>query len=53
MTPCSFTSIGTACAGTVILLKNIGDNYPDTGGKYRMNVAPFICNGFHYSDIDE
>ncbi len=26
MTPCSFTSIGTACAGTVILLKNVGDN---------------------------
>ncbi|MCW1829940.1 hypothetical protein OLZ31_24220, partial [Enterobacter asburiae] len=32
MTPCSFTSIGTACAGIVILLQKISDNYADTGG---------------------
>ncbi|WP_203435368.1 hypothetical protein, partial [Salmonella enterica] len=36
--PCSFTSIGTACAGTVILLKNVGDNYPDIGGYWVISV---------------
>lgn len=39
MTPCSFTSIGTACAGTVILLKNVGDNYPDIGGYWVISVS--------------
>ena len=40
VTPCSFISIGTACAGIASLLcKNLGDNYPDTGGHWPKEIS--------------